>query len=170
MAVRTEHMTRKRIRKGAGGIVVALCLALAGCADAPLVPFSTETAPLILMPAAQAGVQDKRGRFREIYCGVLAARVGEVPDHRPCEDALTRLGAEPAPTGQPVPLGTSSRHLVAGVVPGIGYACFARWLQPQGTVIEHVQKYGYDLSTIAVDALSGTSVNARQIRDWVMAK
>jgi len=55
-------------------------------------------------------------------------------------------------------------------VPGIGYACFARWLQPQGTVIEHVKKYGYDLSAIPVDALSGTSVNARQIRDWVMAK
>ena len=163
-------MTRRTVREGGGRIVTALCLALAGCADAPLVPFSTETAPLILVPAAQAGVQDKRGRFREIYCGVLAARVGEVPDHRPCEDALTRLGAEPAPTGQPVPLGTSSRHLVAGVVPGIGYACFARWLQPQGTVIEHVQKYGYDLSAIAVDALSGTSVNARQIRDWVMAK
>ena len=108
MAVRTEHMTRRRIQKGEARIVVALCLALAGCADTPLVPFSTETAPLILVPATQAGVQDKRGRFREIYCGVLAARVGEVPDHRPCEDALTRLGAEAAPTGQPVPLGASA--------------------------------------------------------------
>ena len=133
-------MTRSRIPWRQGRIVAALCLALAGCASEPLVPFSTETAPLILVPAAQAGVQDKRGRFREIYCAVLAARVGEVPDHRPCDDALTRLGAEPAPTGQPVPLGASSRHLVAAVVPGIGYACFARWLQPQGTVNEHVKQ------------------------------
>jgi len=163
-------MTRSRTSSRKGRIVAALCMVLTGCASEPLVPFSTETAPLILVPATQAGVQDKRGRFREIYCAVLAARVGEVPDHRPCDDALTRLGAEPAPTGQPVPLGASSRHLVAAVVPGIGYSCFAKWLQPQGTVNEHVSKYGYALTGIPIDALSGTTVNARQIRNWVMAR
>ncbi len=162
-------MTGSGFSRRRSGVVVALSLAVAGCADAPLVPFSTETAPLILVPAAQAGVQDQRGRFREIYCAVLGARVGDVPDHRPCDDALTRLGAEPAGSGQPVPLGTSSRPLVAAVVPGIGYSCFARWLQPQGTVDAHVRKYGYALSAIPVDALSGTTVNARQIRDWVLA-
>ena len=102
VARRTEHMTRSGSRWRQGRIVAALCAVLAGCASEPLVPFSTETPPLMLVPAAQAGVQDKRGRFREIYCAVLAARVGEVPDHRPCEDALTRVGAEPAGNGQPV--------------------------------------------------------------------
>jgi hypothetical protein len=163
-------MTRRRIPWRPGRAIAAACLVVAGCASTPLVPFSTETPPLILVPAAQAGVQDKRGRFREIYCAVLAARVGEVPDHRPCDDALTRLGSEPAASGQPVPLGASGRHLVAAVVPGIGYSCFAKWLQPQGTVNEHVGKYGYALTAIPVDALSGTTVNARQIRDWVMAQ
>lgn len=52
-------------------------LALAGCASSPLVPFSTDTPPLVLAPAAQAGVQDKRGRFREIYCAVLQARAAK---------------------------------------------------------------------------------------------
>jgi len=170
VALRTGHLTRRGITWRQGRVVAALCVVLTGCASEPLVPFSTAGAPLILVPAAQAGVQDKRGRFREIYCAVLAARVGEVPDHRPCDDALTRLGSEPAPSGQPVPLGTSSRHLVAAVVPGIGYSCFAKWLQPQGTVNEHVGKYGYALAGIPVDALSGTTVNARQIRDWVMAQ
>jgi len=56
------------------------------------------------------------------------------------------------------------------VVPGIGYACVERWLQPHGTVDEHVRKFGYEVSAIPVDALSGTTVNARQIRDWIMAK
>jgi hypothetical protein len=74
------------------GAVAALGLALVACGSTPLVPFSTETGPLILVPAAHAGVQDQRGRFREIYCAVLAARAGEVPDLRPCDDALTRLG------------------------------------------------------------------------------
>ena len=102
---------------------------------------------------------------------MLDARAGEVPDHRPCEEALTRLGSEPPATGQgmPVPLGASNRRLVAAVVPGIGYECFAQWLQPPGTVAEHLQKYGYDQRLIAVDALSGTARNARQIRDAVMA-
>jgi hypothetical protein len=47
---------------------------LGGCAAKPLVPFSTDTPPLALVPAAQAGVQDKRARFREIYCAVLEAQ------------------------------------------------------------------------------------------------
>ena len=41
-------------------------------------PFSTDTPPLVLGPAAQAGVVDKRARFREIYCAVLEAR-GDCP-------------------------------------------------------------------------------------------
>jgi hypothetical protein len=147
----------------------ALGVALAGCAGEPLQPFTTETPPLILAPAAQAGVHDQRGRFREIYCAVLQARAAEVPDHRPCDDALTRIGTEPAPTGRPVALGASSRGLVAALVPGIGYDCVAKWMQPPGTVAEHVRKYGYGLTAIKVDALSGTVNNARQIRDAVMA-
>jgi pimeloyl-ACP methyl ester carboxylesterase len=150
-------------------LAAAVGLALAGCAGSPLVPFSTDTPPLVLVPATQAGVQDKRGRFREIYCAVLQARAGEVPDHRPCDDALTRLGTEPAGTGQPVPLGMSSRRLVAAVIPGIGWDCFAKWLQPPGTVNQHVSKYGYELRAIQVDALSSSAKNARQIRDAVMA-
>jgi hypothetical protein len=144
-------------------------LALAGCAGSPLVPFSTDTPPLVLAPIAQAGVQDKRGRFREIYCAVLQARANEVPDWRSCDEALTRLGTEPAGTGRPVPLGASNRHLVAAVIPGIGWDCIAKWLQPPGTVNQHVNQYGYEVRAIKVDALSGTANNARQIRDAVMA-
>ena len=120
-------------------VVASLVIAtLAGCAGSPLVPFSTDTPPLVLVPAAQAGVQDKRGRFREIYCAVLVARAGQVPDHRPCDDALTRVGTEPAGTGQAVPLGASGGKLIAAVVPGIGYDCFSKWLQVPGTAAQHV--------------------------------
>ena len=61
-----------------GGIVYPIALlaslALGACATKPLVPYSADTPPLVLAPAAQAGVQDKRARFREIYCAVLQAR------------------------------------------------------------------------------------------------
>ncbi len=146
----------------------AACL-LAGCAGTPLVPFSTDTPPLTLVPAAQVGSTDERARFREIYCTVLEAHGHELPDYRPCADALTRVGAEPPASGRPVDLGPSKRLLVAAIVPGIGWDCFARWLAPPGSAADHVRKYGYDLVAIKVDALSGTERNARQIRDAVMA-
>jgi hypothetical protein len=47
---------------------------LGGCAAKPLVPFSTDTPPLALVPAAQAGVQDKRPRFREIFAAQAPSR------------------------------------------------------------------------------------------------
>ena len=142
---------------------------LGACAGAPLIPYSTDTPPLVLVPAAQAGVRDARARFREVYCAVLAARAAELPDHRPCEDALTRVGQEPAGSGRPVELGRSERRLIAAAVPGIGYECFEPWLRSPGTAVQHVRRFGYDATWLKVDALSSSGNNARQIRDAIMA-
>lgn len=150
-------------------LALATSLALVACAQKPLIPYSVDTPPLALVPTAQAGVQDKRARFREIYCAVLAARQGEVPDHRSCEEALNRIGGEPAGTGRPVDLGPSRRGLVAAVVAGIGYECFEKWLQAPGTTATHVRRFGYDMTILKVDALSSSAHNARQIRDAIMA-
>jgi len=146
----------------------AFCLVLAGCASKPLVPYTTDTPPLVLASAAQAGIVDKRARFREIYCAVLEAR-RELPDHRSCDEALTRVGDEPAGTARPVDLGPSNRHLVAAMVPGLGFECFEKWLEPPGSAAAHVRQFGYDQVVIKVDALSGTETNARQIRDALLA-
>ena len=157
-------------RKGrAGFVALASCLALVACATRPLVPFTTDTPPLVLVPASNAGVQDKRARFREIYCAVLEAHGPALPDYRPCETALTRIGTEPAGTGAPVALGQSSRHLIAAVVPGIGYDCFKPWLNAPGTVTKQLRQSGYDGFMLDVDGLSSSAHNARQIRDAVMA-
>jgi hypothetical protein len=56
------------------------------------------------------------------------------------------------------------------VVAGIGYSCFAKWLDPPGTAAAHLRKYDYDQFVIEVDALSGIEKNARQIRDAIMAR
>ena len=149
--------------------LVATCLTLAACATKPLVPYSADTPPLVLVPTFQAGVLDKRARFREIFCAVLEARGSTLPDYRPCEDALTRVGAEPAGTHMPVDLGPSRRHLIAVVVPGIGYDCFKAWLNSPGTVTKHVQQFGYDAIMLDVSGLSSSAHNARQIRDAIMA-
>ena len=149
---------------------LASCLALAACAAKPLVPYSTGTPPLVLVPASQAGVQDKRARFREIYCAVLDAHGPALPDYRPCEDALTRVGTEPTGTGAPVDLGQSKRHLIAAIVAGIGYDCFKPWLNGPNTVVKHLQQFGYDAFVLDVDGLSSSANNARQIRDAIMAR
>jgi hypothetical protein len=148
---------------------MTLCAALYACASAPLVPYTTDTPPLVLASAQQAGIRDERARFREIFCAVLEARGHTLADYRPCEDALTRVGAEPAPTGKPVNLGASRRHLVVGFVPGLGWDCFADWLHVTGSMAAHLAQFGYDARLVPVGGLASTEENARRIRDAVLA-
>jgi hypothetical protein len=157
---------RQRVRQGIA--LACAMLALAGCAAVPLVPYTTETPPLALLPAAQAGVADQRGRFREIYCAVLA-RDPATPDHRACEDALTRVGREPVGPGQPVPLDDAPKGLAFMAVPGIGWDCFATWLAPPHDLTDRLKRAGFALAPVKVDGLSSSANNARQIRDAVLA-
>ena len=148
--------------------VILVSLMLAACASKPLVPYTTDTPPLVLLPASEAGVTDKRGRFREIACTVLNEHGRELPYYRDCEQALTRVGAEPGATGEPVNLGPSNRKLVVALVPGIGWECFENWLDYENEFDNYLKKYGFDTHIFAVDGMSGTSNNARQIRDAIM--
>ena len=114
---------------------------LGGCVPKPLQPYSADTPPLALLPATRAGIRDSRARFREIYCAVLEARKGDLPDYRPCEEAMTRVGHEPAGTGMPVTLGQSRRRLIAAVVFGLAADCFEPWLEAPGTVVAHLRAH-----------------------------
>ena len=111
---------------------------------------------------------DKRGRFREIFCAILESHRQTLPDYRSCDDALTKVGAEPNGTGKQVKLGQSERQLVAVLVPGVGWDCFSSWLDLHHTARNHVHQFGYDMRLLKVDALSGTETNARQIRDAII--
>jgi hypothetical protein len=65
--LRAHNCVGKRRAAIASSIIVA-GVALGACTAAPLIPYSADTPPLVLAPASEASVQDRRGRFREIYC------------------------------------------------------------------------------------------------------
>lgn len=163
--------TQRRVevaRRGRSACHALLAVvALGGCAT-PLVPYTVDTPPLALVPASYAGVSDQRGRFREVFCAVLEDGKGRLPDHRPCDEALTRVGTEPPGSGRRVHLGAPRRPLVAMMVPGIGWDCFAQWLD-SGDVAAHLRKVGFEVAPVQVDSLSSSRNNARQIRDAIMA-
>jgi pimeloyl-ACP methyl ester carboxylesterase len=162
-----DRSPRAGLRRGVrlSAVVAAAGLTLGACATAPPSPYSDDAAPVASLPR----VEDQRGRFREILCAILEQRASTLPDARPCDDALTRVGTEPEGTGRTVDLGPSDRRLVAAMVPGIGWDCFAAWLDMKETAVAHVRQFGYDLVAIHVDALSSSATNAGQIRDAIMA-
>jgi hypothetical protein len=164
--IKTKTLNLSRVfRAGA----LATSIILSACSSTPLSPYTEDAPPLILVPATQAGVEDKRGRFREIFCAVLEARGETLPDYRPCDDALTRVGIEPDGTGERVELGASKRGLVALHVPGVGWDCFSNWLDMDDSADKYINQYGYDMIIAKVGAMSSTATNARQIRDTIMA-
>ena len=157
-------------RRAATLLAAAVGFTLMGCTGTPLVPFSTDTPPLVLVPAAQAGVQDKRGRFREIYCAVLAGagrRGSRLPSLRRRADAARRRAGGDGPAGAARRVEPpSGRRGGAGhrlrLLRAVAAAAPARLTRTCASI-------GYDLRAIKVDALSGSANNARQIRDAIMA-
>ncbi len=150
-------------------IVMLATSGLVACSSKPLVPYTTDTPPLVLVPASYAGVEDGRARFREIFCTVLELRGNDLPDYRPCEEALTRLGDEPAGSGTAVDTGPSRTALMVGIVPGVGWECIEGWLNYDEIATDHINVMGFKKFRIRVDGLSGTEINARQIRDAILA-
>ena len=147
--------------------LTALLLILEACTSAPPPPGPTAEesfAEFQLLMTAR-GIGDDRGRFKEIYCAVLAAREETVPDWRSCEQALRITGVEAGSTGEPVQLGVSSSGLLILFVPGLGWNCFEEFLDLTYSVPKHVAQFGYELRMVPVDGLSSSGNNARMIRD-----
>jgi len=143
-------------------------LLLASCSFQPLVPYTTDIPPMIMTPAIYAGIDDQRGRFREIFCTVNAYRGPDLPDHRSCEEALVRLGEEPAPTGRLVYIGRARSDLRVVAVPGFSHSCLEKWIEPPTRLLSHLEAIGYETVRIPVAPFSSSALNGRHIRDAVM--
>jgi len=150
-------------------VPATLCLLLlAACSNKPIVPYTTNAAPLVLLPVARAGIDDQRGRFREVVCAILDAHGRELPDYRPCDEVLVEVGGEPPGAGAPVDLGPARRKLIAAFVPGVGWECIQNWMNYHSEFAEHIGQFAYESHILKVDGLSGTDRNASQIRDAIL--
>jgi pimeloyl-ACP methyl ester carboxylesterase len=157
------------------GVALRLCILvmtlasflLGGCCK-PLLPYSLETPPLTLTPASLAGMEDERGRFRQIYCTVQKDHGAKLHYDRPCEEVILRLEGEPNPTSKTVSLGQAKLKLRFLIVPGLYNDCieaskafsFAR---------AHVERYGYRTADVRVSGWSSSTHNATMIRDAIRA-
>jgi len=149
-------------------LISSICAGtLLACAGKPLIPYTTNTTPMAMLPASQAGIRDDRGRFREIFCAVVDHHGEDLPDHRSCESALTRVGDEPVSGGGEINLGSSQKNFLVALVPGLGWECFEGWLESENSGSSHVEGYGYEVIQLQVDGLSGTENNARQISEQI---
>lgn len=149
-------------------VLATVCaLLLPACASEPVQPTSPEAQVSVLEYVTRMDMKDGRGRFREIYCAVLEEHGHDLPDYRPCDEALTGVGTEGGATGEPVWLGESRADYLVLMVPGLGWECFQEWLDYHFSGPAHVARFGYETRFVRVDGLSGTEHNARQIRDYI---
>lgn len=141
-------------------------LVLTACSSQPDAPTVEESANEVAGFIARDQLRDGRGRFRETFCAVLAARGDELPDYRPCHDAIKDTGPEAGATGADVNLGPSRTEPLVLLVPGLGWECFAEWLDLEYSAPTHVARFGYEMRAIPVDGLSSSSNNAEQIKAY----
>ena len=142
---------------------------LAACSGKPTLhqPTDEETRAELQAAIESEQVEDRRGRFREIYCAVLEAHGPDLPDYRSCDEALRLTGFEGGATGEPVALGQRRSDFLALLVPGLGWNCFEEWLDLTGSVLDHIGRFGWELREVPVDGLSSTENNAKMIRDFI---
>jgi len=160
-------INRKPLRRNPAWLAGILLLA-AGCAGKPPAePSIEETRAEVQAYVSSERVKDDRGRFREVFCAVLEDHGRDLPDYRSCDTALRTTGPELGATGKPVDLGPTRSDFLVLLVPGLGWNCFADWLDLTLSVPKHLARFGYEMRFVPVDGLSSTRNNAAMIHDSV---
>ncbi len=142
---------------------------LVGCAGKQVSLMPKDVAPSVLLPVAQGGIIDERGRFREIYKNVLSTNRAK-PAEAPWDDAATlwKLPGEAPPTGRPVPIGPSSGAFRVVIVPGLFAECMPDAMMAFGDARAQLEEIGYKTDYIRTGGRRGSDHNADLVRDEAM--
>src|SRR5215475_14154907 len=146
-------------------IVIVTVLGAVGCLRRPLLSFDLGVPPQVLVVGAHAGVVDIRARFREVWCAIREDHGKDLPDDRPCDEALLRVGGEDAPTGRAVSMGSAPGALRIVVVPGFFGECLRGTASPFSDGLAHLETLGYRTEIAWVSGRSSSGHNARQLRE-----
>jgi pimeloyl-ACP methyl ester carboxylesterase len=153
----------KRFYRDSSIALTALALCFSGCSSAHI---NVSDPAVIVTTLSAAGIIDGRSRFRELFCEIRNDHGVHLPDDRPCEEALWRLGDEStAPTDHAASSDKTPR-LKLIIVPGIFGECVQNIALPFSDALQHLKSvHGYSGEIITVSGRSSSDHNARQIRD-----
>jgi hypothetical protein len=151
-------------------ITLLAVIMLASCAARPVSLSPENIAPSVLLPTAQGGIIDGRGRFREIFKDVLSAQCPKLPAGAPCDDRQTlwKLPGETPPTGKATPSGPSKGAFRVVIVPGFLAECVAEESTAFSDARERLEQMGYTTDYIQTRGRQGSASTADLIRDAVM--
>lgn len=138
-------------------------LLLAACFSQPLVPYSEQMPPAVLVTLEAAGVRDLRGSYRTALCVQLA----DTAKQR-CDDVLLRFPDEPSPTPAQPPRDLRQRYRIA-FVPGLFGECLAQLQRPFDGVIADLQQRGFDVHYLTVGGRGTVTANADQLASALAA-
>ena len=143
---------------------------LVSCAARPARLSPENVSPSVLLPAAQGGIIDGRGRFREIFKDALRAQRAKDAAQEPWDDSATlwKLPGEFPSTGKPTPSGPSGGSFRVVIVPGLLAECVAHKSMAFGDARARLEEIGYKTDYIQTRGRKGSDVNADLIRDAVM--
>jgi hypothetical protein len=141
-----------------------LAVSITACTP-PLTKYRTDVPALELSVLGQPPASDGRVRFREIYCGVLAAEPS--PNTTTCDDALVRLSDEPPARSTPAPLPGYDPTMHILFVGGAFGECFRDVATPFPADFAKLSGLGYQIRLVNVDGRSSSTRNAGQIADAV---
>ena len=149
-------------------LVLALSIATAmGCVGPVKHEMRMDYPAAVLYAVGTPPVIDGRARFREIFCGLLAAEPEDnVPDSV-CDNFLLRFNDEPLPDEitRPVP-NLSSRYRVM-VVPGFLNDCAGSTALPFEDAIPSLSDRGCKIEALVVSGRSSSDANAAHIAEAI---
>lgn len=140
-----------------------MLLTLAACTPLPPHVDTANYVPLILTPAALAGIRDERANFRHQFC--IEPESGEIIEglENACRQALREFRDEGDATqsGRAV-AGLRSGYRIA-VSLGMGWDCVRGLIDEEQLPTTRLREYGYATTLLDVEGLSSSERNAELI-------